>query len=84
MWIINAPSATETAIERRAENEPATNYKEIAAVPTPTRTYVDSSLTTGLIYCYRLRSRTPATTSFYSDEVCLLARITGVVLIYAP
>jgi hypothetical protein len=83
-WTINAPAATDTAVERRQETAPAVPYAEIAAPKAPTSTYIDTGLTVGAIYCYRIRSRTQSTSSAYTGEVCILATPTGVTLIYTP
>lgn len=83
-WTINAPTATETRIERREDPNPIATYAEITRVPAPTATYLDKGLIAGTLYCWRLRSASPSTTSTYSPEVCLFASITGIVVVYTP
>jgi hypothetical protein len=83
-WTINAPSATETHIERREDGQPASSYAEIAKILTPTTSYTDKGIVAGTLYCYRLRSTSPSSNSLYSGDVCMFAPITGIVLIYTP
>lgn len=62
-------NSVETAfiIERRSPDEGV--FKEIAVAPQNTNTYIDSdtSLKPGLIYAYRVKAVTGATSSEYSD-----------------
>jgi len=81
-WTINAPSATETRIERKLGTQPDADYAQITAVPSPTAVYIDKTVTPNTIYCWRLRSANPITVSVETPGVCLLAPITGIVLIY--
>lgn len=82
-WSINAPTATETRIERRQITQPETAAQQIAAVPAPTATWVDKSLTAGALYCYTVRSANANSISPPTTEVCMLAPATGIVIIYS-
>jgi fibronectin type 3 domain-containing protein len=56
----------------QAERKTGTNgtYGQIAVVQANTTSYVDTSVTKGTTYCYRVRAVNSAGTSAYSNEAC--------------
>lgn len=55
-WVVNAANATHSVIERRADAEGETNYREIAFLPAGVTTYDDVGLITNGLYRYRIQS----------------------------
>ena len=55
-WVVNAANATHSVVERRADAEGETAYKEIAFLPAGANTYDDVNLITNGLYRYRIQS----------------------------
>src|SRR5215831_5607593 len=66
-WQNNAGNQTGYAIERRSGSD---GYQQIATVDLNATAYIDTSVTTGQAYCYRVRAFNNETSSGYSNEAC--------------
>jgi Divergent InlB B-repeat domain len=67
-WTDNSSGQAAFEIIRRAENE--FDFSKIADVPPGSQSYLDSNVTEGVTYCYRVRAYTNSGISPYSDEAC--------------
>jgi hypothetical protein len=67
-WTDNASDESGFRIERRFD--PAGSYSEITTVGPDVTSYVDTTVTAGQDYCYRIRAYNSAGTSEYSNEAC--------------
>jgi len=67
-WLDNSAGAATTRLERRLETETA--YAAIADIPAGLTTYVDTSTSAGITYCYRAAAFDADGVSAYSNEAC--------------
>ncbi len=74
-WSESSWNATQTIIERKSVSDPT--YQQIASIPAYGLRYVDSPLTTGETYSYRVRVTDGKGVSDYSDEVVLTLKKTS-------
>ena len=80
-WTDNASNEAGSRIERRLN--PSGIYAEIATVGTNVTTFVDSTVTAGQGYCYRVRAYNVSGSSGYSNEACRTAAAPPVTLTVA-
>ncbi len=69
-WTDNASNETGSRIERRLASPAAGMYAEIAIVGANVTFYVDTTVTAGQSYCYRVRAYNAAGDSGYSNAAC--------------
>ena len=70
-WVDNASGEATTRIERRPANVVA--FAALADVPPSVTEYVDTSVSPGSKYCYRVLAHNADGVSPYSDEACATA-----------
>jgi List-Bact-rpt repeat protein len=70
-WVDNSSGEAVTRIERRLDNVVA--FAAIADVPPAVTEFVDTSVSPGARYCYRVLAHNADGASPYSDEVCAVA-----------
>ena len=75
-WDDNANDETGFRIERRTEG--SSDYFWLVSLGPDTISYVDTSVTPGSTYCYRVQAFNPGGLSAYSNEAC--APVTGVLV----
>ena len=69
-WTDNASNETGPRIERRLAPPAAGTYDEIATVGANVTSYLDTTVTAGQSYCYRVRAYNTAGDSGYSNAAC--------------
>src|SRR5262252_11197798 len=67
-WMDNAGGTANFIVERKAGAGGA--YASIARTSTGITTYVDTTVTAGTTYCYRVKAFNASGESGYSDEAC--------------
>jgi hypothetical protein len=70
-WQDNSTNESNFAIERKTAT--SGTYGQIASVAANIISYVDTSVTRGVTYCYRVDATNSAGASAYSNEVCGIA-----------
>lgn len=83
-WNDNSDDETGFSIERRLRSEPVAAYAEISKTPANAISYVDTTVTAGVVYCYRVRAFNDNSVSPFTNEACLLTTPTGLVIVYTP
>ena len=67
-WQDNSNDEDNFAIERKTGT--SGTYTEVALVAASSNSYVDTTVTKGINYCYRVRAVNSAGASAYTNEVC--------------
>ncbi|MFA5858711.1 MAG: phosphodiester glycosidase family protein [Elusimicrobiota bacterium] len=69
-WTDNSDNETNFRLERKRIDQ--NNYQEIAVISSNTASYIDSGLTAGTTYSYRVKAVNGSASSAYSNETVLL------------
>ena len=69
-WMDNAGGAANFIIERKTGAGAGGTYASIARTSTGVTTYVDTTVTAGMTYCYRVKAFNASGESGYSNEAC--------------
>jgi hypothetical protein len=69
-WVDNATDEDAYKVERRLEAESVSAYMQVVQLGPNVESHVDSSVTFGAAYCYRVRAANAAGDSPYSNEAC--------------
>jgi len=77
-WADNSSNETGFKIERKTGA--AGTFAQIASVGANTTSYTDSSLASGITYCYRVRAFNTAGNSAYTNEACATTQAQNFVL----
>jgi Chitobiase/beta-hexosaminidase C-terminal domain len=75
-WQDNSSNEDNFQVERKTGT--GGTYSQIATVAANVTSYLDTSVTNGVTYCYRLRAVNSSTTSSYSNEACVTAPWVGI------
>ena len=70
-WVDNSDNEKDFKLERKTGT--TGNYQLLASVPADTPFYVDTTVTAGTTYCYRVRAKNDAGESANSNEACAVA-----------
>ena len=70
-WVDNSDNEKDFKLERKTGT--TGKYQLLASVPADTPFYVDTTVTAGTTYCYRVRAKNDAGESANSNEACAVA-----------
>jgi len=70
-WQDNSSNEDNFQVERKTGT--GGTYSQIATLPANITSYLDTSVTKGVTYCYRTRAANSSITSGYSNEACATA-----------
>jgi hypothetical protein len=70
-WQDNSTNEDNFQVERKMGTNGT--YGQIVAAPANTTSFLDTSVTSGATYCYRVRAANSSGTSAYSNEACAIA-----------
>jgi hypothetical protein len=70
-WQDNSSNENNFQVERKTGT--GGTYSQIATVAANSTSYVDTTVTNGVTYCYRLRAVNSSAMSSYSNEACATA-----------
>jgi hypothetical protein len=81
-WADNSTDETGFKIERRLRSDPVSVYKEIGQTGANIATFDDTTVALNTQYCFRVRGFNPAALSEWSNEACMMATPSGLVVTF--